>query len=353
MNGGTIKSDNLGISNYMNGKTKVTVNDGLIETKGANIKGIDTSLIDLNITEGNFKTEHTSNLDIYSSNSLLANGIKPVINISGGNFESTNTSTVNNLNVFIDGTNNITKEQINEYFDIEINNGTYTHGVSKFTKHFPLGMYQVTENGSYKLKNIENVESTLPEEITRPVIVTITENIKNILINSVSTNEELVNKISEATKNVTTQIKVEEITNIGEDLKIQINTILPNDNTLVGYYDIKAIINIDGIENEINELDSKIKLSVILPETLKNVPEGSTRKYYITREHDGIVELIDVKLNNDKLEFESDKFSTYAISYVDSVAVTNPDTGINTNLYITILVVGLLSVITLLKLRNN
>ena len=70
---------------------------------------------------------------------------------------------------------------------------------------------------------------------------------------------------------------------------------------------------------------------------LPKVEEGYTRTYYIVRNHNGVVEILDTKVSEDgkSLNFESDKFSTYALAYEDvAKVVTNPNTfdGISTYL---------------------
>lgn len=52
---------------------------------------------------------------------------------------------------------------------------------------------------------------------------------------------------------------------------------------------------------------------------LKNVPEGFEREYKVIRIHEGKAEILDTTLSEDGnyIEFSTDKFSIYAISYAD------------------------------------
>ena len=85
----------------------------------------------------------------------------------------------------------------------------------------------------------------------------------------------------------------------------------------------------------------------MLSEKLRDIPEGYTRKYYIMREHNSEIELLDADLTENKLgiKFKTDKFSTYGITYVDTkieetnngnTSSSNPKTGDNIVAYISI-----------------
>ena len=44
-----------------------------------------------------------------------------------------------------------------------------------------------------------------------------------------------------------------------------------------------------------------------------------TRKYYVIRIHDGKAEKLDAELDDGKITFETDKFSNYTLTYVDTL----------------------------------
>lgn len=58
---------------------------------------------------------------------------------------------------------------------------------------------------------------------------------------------------------------------------------------------------------------------VALPENLQKVEEGYSRTYYIVREHNNKAEILNTTLSEDGkyLTFESDKFSSFALAFVD------------------------------------
>jgi LPXTG-motif cell wall-anchored protein len=81
------------------------------------------------------------------------------------------------------------------------------------------------------------------------------------------------------------------------------------------------------------------------------------RNYVFARVHNGEVEIIEnVKDNGDgTLSGDSDKFSTYAVAYTDVVDTSNPKTGDNIVLYITLLalsVVGFVGVLIYKKKKQ-
>ena len=62
---------------------------------------------------------------------------------------------------------------------------------------------------------------------------------------------------------------------------------------------------------------------------MKNTDKNVSRTYYIIRMHDGKAEVIPSSVENDKITFATDKFSTYALAYAD--ASVKSDDGTNTN----------------------
>ena len=92
-----------------------------------------------------------------------------------------------------------------------------------------------------------------------------------------------------------------------------------NGANLVGLYDITIPVTINGESaGELTELSNPITLSVAIPEGLPEVAEGYERVYYVVRDHNGEIEVLNTTVNDDNtISFESDKFSTYALAYVD------------------------------------
>lgn len=74
-----------------------------------------------------------------------------------------------------------------------------------------------------------------------------------------------------------------------------------------------------------------------------NKDNNKNRVYKVLRVHDGEVSVIDTNFDASTgfLSFETDKFSSYALVYSDSVVMPNPNTYDNVNLYFSILCLSL------------
>ena len=82
-----------------------------------------------------------------------------------------------------------------------------------------------------------------------------------------------------------------------------------------------------NIKRKLEESTKEIKLTVAIPEDLPEIAKGFTRKYYIVRMHNGVVEYLETTLAEDgkSLSFETDKFSTYALAYEDVAVAAEKD----------------------------
>ena len=85
------------------------------------------------------------------------------------------------------------------------------------------------------------------------------------------------------------------------------------------FINIEILIKADGETlGNLTSLKEPIKLKIAIPENLK----AESRKFFVVRIHDGKVEKLDSVMNEDgTLTFSTDKFSTYALAYEDTVEV--------------------------------
>lgn len=147
------------------------------------------------------------------------------------------------------------------------------------------------------------------------------EILKNTLADVVKDNPELNSKVENA--DVIIKVEIDNNATIAETIKEKIETAikeLDNDTKIADYFDILIEIKANNIKvGELTELNSPITLMVALPESLQKGEEGYLRTYYIVREHDNKVEILNATLSEDGkyLTFESDKFSTFALAFVD------------------------------------
>lgn len=76
--------------------------------------------------------------------------------------------------------------------------------------------------------------------------------------------------------------------------------------------------------SKVTELGSKITIAVNLPESLINTDSAVKRVYKVVRIHDGEATLLDCRYDEStgEIQFDTDRFSTYAIIYNDEPAET-------------------------------
>ena len=122
-----------------------------------------------------------------------------------------------------------------------------------------------------------------------------------------------------------------------------------NDDEVIGaFYEINLFKTVEGLNVEqVENAPDKVKVTLKLP-ALEQVKEGYNRTYYMIRIHDGKADILDVTVNNDgTFSFETDKFSTYALAYKDTLVtsdkkdeVKNPDTLDAATVYIALFGLG-------------
>ena len=155
-------------------------------------------------------------------------------------------------------------------------------------------------------------------------------------------------------KNITTEVVTEPLQEPDkEDTKL-VEEKVEEGQKLAGYYDISVLVKANGEEiAKLRELGQKIKVQLEVSKDLPAVASGFSRTYSVIRVHDGKAEIIEEGLtaNNGKITIETDKFSTYAVTYTDTVT-TNPKTG-DAVVFIGIgMVIAMFSVVVIRKIRK-
>lgn len=133
------------------------------------------------------------------------------------------------------------------------------------------------------------------------------------------------------------QVQAETLKNIKKFIEEKNNNIKTSD-----YFDITLNVlepRTQEIMGILNELTGKVQFEIAIPDDLKQVSKEYSRTFYIIREHEGEVEILPTTLKDGKLLFETDKFSTYVLAYVD---IKNPETFDSTTSYITLGLTSLL-----------
>ena len=219
------------------------------------------------------------------------------------------------------------------------------------------GTQKEVEINVYELKNTtvesksENIEAN--SVVTNDTKKQVDEVVSNV-INSTLNGEELSGVVEKeegiikesiesgkeiGSKLITTELSEEELK---EDVKLA-EKVVSKDSKISGYYDVSIIItaNDEKIGN-ITELDEALMVTLPLPENLPKLEKGFERSYTITRVHDGVATTLKTIDNKDgTISFESDKYSSFILSYVDSEIVKSPNTGDKIIKYLVLSIISL------------
>lgn len=152
------------------------------------------------------------------------------------------------------------------------------------------------------------------------VVVETTETTTQTLTNSLESNNITV----KPGDNVEINVEVKELSEEeNADLEVAL-TEKVNGANLVSTYDITLPVKVnDAVVGELTKLSDKIELKLAIPEGLPEVAEGYNRVYYVVREHNGELEVLNTVVNSDNtVFFETDEFSRYALAYADEKVET-------------------------------
>ncbi|MCM1466556.1 MAG: hypothetical protein NC086_00290, partial [Alistipes sp.] len=87
------------------------------------------------------------------------------------------------------------------------------------------------------------------------------------------------------------------------------------------YLDINLFKVIDNDRSQIRETNGKVRIIIMVPENLKNKNPNVTRTFSVIRVHNGAAAILnDLSSDGNEIVIETDRFSTYAIVYKDSVS---------------------------------
>lgn len=167
--------------------------------------------------------------------------------------------------------------------------------------------------------NEKDIQFTLPEinlETTDLSIGILKEdkiNINKILMDSIK-NSAIEEKKKEGEEiSIAFQFDTLESKAVQDDVKDKIEKMLTNEK-IMQYFDISVLVSADGSKiGRLTELAENIKISIKVPKELQQ----QNRKFYIFRLHNGEVEKLDTELEDTLLTFNTNKFSIYALAYVD------------------------------------
>lgn len=170
-----------------------------------------------------------------------------------------------------------------------------------------------------------SVDSTQADaEAPKTELVSSADDVKKVLV---LTRSELA-KVN-AGHNINIFLKVELKTADVTDEEKAVIEASKQDYTIGEYVDVSLIKDIDGSQVKVTELDGKIKISIIIPEKLRNTDANITRSYVLLRRHgsEQTAEIVDGIYDEASytFTFETDRFSTYVIAYKDTVKTQPSD----------------------------
>ena len=87
------------------------------------------------------------------------------------------------------------------------------------------------------------------------------------------------------------------------------------------YLDISLLKIVGEVQNKISETAGTIRITMSVPDSLKNTDTGKNREFAVIRVHNGeAVVLKDLDADADTVTIETDRFSTYVLVYNDADA---------------------------------
>lgn len=149
---------------------------------------------------------------------------------------------------------------------------------------------------------------------------------------------------------ITLSITQEVITNPTESIVSLVNT-KKGDNKVLDYIDINFIKEVNKTKTYIHESKNEIEISIPLEN--KYITNKAKREYKILRVHEGEVEELESEIIDNKIVFKTNKFSTYVLTYHDTI--TNPQTGDNltNNIILAIISVIVLAIVLIVYKKKK
>lgn len=198
----------------------------------------------------------------------------------------------------------------------------------------------------------------------------------NSLINDIANNKtpkgldkKTSTKLLEAINNnktISTELNTKEVksSEVSKETKEKVQKVLNKEEKVAAFFDINVLIKADNNSiGKITELENTVLVSVDVPTTLPELKTGFTRKYYVIRIHNGETTKLEAKLVNGKIEFKTDKFSDYVLTYTDEATKeeTNTDKGklddvpktSSINYTIMFIIISLMTIISIKILKRN
>ena len=183
---------------------------------------------------------------------------------------------------------------------------TYTCSICKETKTETLAKL---EKGETTVIETKPATPSTPKTVISKVDVMKDLPLSNEEITAIETGKDL---------NVFIEVNDEKVTEENKNVVKSSNEL--KDYTIGHFIEIDLCKQISGdsTKTAINETNNGIELTISVPETLINNDQTVKREYKVARLHNDEVTLLDATFKDGQLAFTTNKFSTYAIVYVDT-----------------------------------
>lgn len=309
INGGIIEATGCAITNHntFGGNSEIIINDGIIKSYIQSLYTAGTVYShDIYITGGTFLTDDYAVIT-KSSDMAYDEGVVPKVIVTGGEFYTSSNIIVFSIYDITEPTN----EELEKYFNVSIKNASFITDQTNLEMFYEANWYTTLIGDMYVMSN---VVFTTDETITSNenlIYVSNAELVNEILFNSIYLSDKLSTLINSGI-NISASINFEILTKdeIEDDVVNSLNEEIDDTDEVIQYFDISALLTVDGTINYIDELNEKITFMVNIDEDYLN----ATDSLYILRYHDGEVTKLDLSVADDSsVYFESDKFSVYAL----------------------------------------
>lgn len=304
-------------SDYPGGVPEVSITGGKFISENNKAIGYYKQAENYKLANENFITGGTFNTDVseYIAKNVLCKKISDLYNV--GKEHSITVKEVEGGTVTVDKTKAIKGEII--YITVTIDKGYKLDFIrceceKKGDSYPQLTQYKMDDDDLTITPKFSKVSTNISNSVSN------SSKVEEILIESLKNNEELAEAINKKDVEIKVELKAKETSKTEkEKIETEVNK-KDSDLVVTDYMEITITVK-DSEEGEtlgnLETVEKTITFTVPVPEDLPEVTDGYERVYYIVRNHNGKIELLDAKEVNGKLEFESDKFSTYAIAYKD------------------------------------
>ncbi|WP_031557478.1 hypothetical protein [Lachnospira multipara] len=173
---------------------------------------------------------------------------------------------------------------------------------------------ELTEVATTKVANGKKIQVSVTDLTQNYVLVSKVVSTKENLIHEEPTVDGLDIKVTPNTE-----------TNLDKTAKEFIDKyVIKNDLNHIAYLDIAVTKTADG--SEVTETETALTFKIAVPTDLPALEDGKTRVFKVIRLHDGEVVELPTEVVEGYIVFSSDKFSDFALAYVDVAAETPAET---------------------------